>query len=113
LQAFNILHAHTEENVDDAFYQLTSNKTIAHKKEKGRVAPGRNYEFTDKFHFALRTYMDENVFAQAIAFEEKFGKAVESNGSVEISALIEDGSVMSIFDMLANRRVCKYQIGKP
>ncbi|KAI5793241.1 hypothetical protein EDC01DRAFT_91164 [Geopyxis carbonaria] len=104
-RAFELLRAQPEEAVDEAFYDLTYNKVIAHKKEHSRAAPGRNYELTDKFHLSLRTPMDEKVFAQAVGFYQKAWNLFSASDPVILSPFMNDGSVACVFDMLAHGRV--------
>lgn len=108
-KAFEILHSYPERLVDEAFYTLIISKTIAHKKDKTRFTPGRNYEFTDKFHHSLRTPMDESLFAQAVSYETYIRENFKRYKAIEVSPLTNDGSMACLFDMMASRRIilCK------
>jgi len=105
-EAFTLIHEQPEDAVDEAFFELNSNKVVAHRKEHSRVAPGRNYELTDKFHSSLRTPMDEKLFAQALKFDRNLHNMFAQQQTVELSPFLNDGSVACIFDLVANRRVC-------
>ena len=105
MEAFSLIRAQPEDAVDEAFFELTNSKVIAHRKEHTRVAPGRNYELTDKFHLSLRTPMDEKLFAQALKFEKTLREMFEQKESLELSPFLNDGSVACIFDLVAHRRV--------
>jgi transcription factor C subunit 3 len=105
MEAFALIHAQPEDAVDEAFFELSNNKVIAHRKEHNRVAPGRNYELTDKFHLSLRTPMDEKLFAQALKFDDTLQKMFEQKDALELSPFLNDGSVACIFDLVAHRRV--------
>ena len=107
-EAFALIRAQPEEAVDEAFYDLNSSKIVAHRKEHTRVAPGRNYELTDKFHVALRTPMDEKLFAQALKFDRTLRNMFMQKEAVELSPFLNDGSVACIFDLVAHRRVRTY-----
>src|SRR5690606_28190355 len=58
-----------------------------------KIVPGRNYEFTERFHASMRTHISGNVLTQATAFEatldEEFRKPLaNSDGDV---AMRSDG----------------------
>lgn len=103
--AFEMIHAQPEDAVDEAFFDLTNNKVIAHRKEHSRVAPGRNYELTDKFHASLRTPIDAKMFAQALRFDRNLREMFKEKETVELSPFMNDGSVACVFDLIAHRRV--------
>lgn len=109
-EAFALIHEQPEDAVDEAFFELNSNKVVAHRKEHNRVAPGRNYELTDKFHSSLRTPMDEKLFAQALKFDRNLKNMFVQQQAVELSPFLNDGSVACIFDLVANGRVCDQSI---
>ena len=105
-RAFEILHSRPERVVDAAFYNLSITKTISHKKgDRLRSTPGPNYEFTDKFHMALKTPMDENLFAQAVAYDRYLGGGFTNYKGIEISSLTNNRSMACILAMVASPRV--------
>ena len=103
-QAFAMIRAQPEDAVDEAFFDLTKNKVIAHRKENSRIAPGRNYELTDKFHASLRTPIDQKQFIQAIKYYHGLSKKLSQEEVVEVSPLLNDGAVACIFDLVTSRR---------
>jgi hypothetical protein len=107
-EAFALIRAQPEDAVDEAFFELSNQKVVAHKKDHNRVAPGRNYELTDKFHLALRTPMDEKLFAQAIKFDRSLQTMFGQKEALELSPFVNDGSMACIFDLVASRRVCPH-----
>jgi hypothetical protein len=104
-EAFALIRAQPEDAVDEAFFELSNKKVVAHRKEHNRVAPGRNYELTDKFHASLRTPMDEKLFAQALKFDRSLQTKFGQKEALELSPFVNDGSVACIFDLVAARRV--------
>jgi len=54
---------------------------------------------------ALKTPMDENLFAQAVAYERYLEETFAEYKAIEISPLTNDGSMACIFAMVASRRV--------
>jgi len=128
-RAFEMLSSYSVESVDTAFYFLTGNKTLAPKKDAEKLVPGRNYEFTERFHLALRVPVGGRMWEQATHFEkmmeEEFrsssggngkgkGKAdalqapsspVEQSPSMSLSPFMNDGSMMALLNLVANRRI--------
>lgn len=105
VRAYKILRSQPEDMVDRAFYRLTSNKVIAHKKDKGRATPGRNYEFTDSFHASLCAHVDEGVAFQAVKHAARLENDLADSKKIELDPFSVDGAVACIFDLLAHRRV--------
>ncbi|KAF8477313.1 hypothetical protein BDZ91DRAFT_843996 [Kalaharituber pfeilii] len=123
--AYKLLSSFPVDTVDSAFYTLTSNKTLAPKKDAEKLVPGRNFEFTERFHFSMRVPIGAKMYAQAISFlkllEQELGSQprsgeVEDVGTgrgeqegdikrMELSPFIPDGAVMALLNLLAHRRV--------
>ena len=105
-RAFEILHSRPERVVHAALYNLSITKTIPHKKRDClRATPGPNYECTDKFHMALKTPMDENLFDQGVAYERHGEGGFTNYKSIEISPRTNDGSMACILTMVASPMV--------
>ncbi|KAI5789567.1 hypothetical protein FPQ18DRAFT_43333 [Pyronema domesticum] len=104
MSAFQLIRSQPEDAVDEAFFSLSNAKVIAHKKHN-RIAPGRNYELTDKFHLSLRTPMDEKLLAQGLKFDLGLRDLLSNKDAVELSPFVNDGSVACVMDLVANRRV--------
>lgn len=101
VRAFEILRALPEEDVDQAFYELCINKVITHKKEHRRAQPGRNYEIAEKFHLAMKRPIDLRIVAQAVKFDRAAADWFkDGNKELELSPLMNDGSMASILDHL-------------
>ncbi|KAF8450108.1 hypothetical protein BGX38DRAFT_1269609 [Terfezia claveryi] len=130
-RAFEMLSSYSVENVDTAFYFLTGNKTLAPKKDAEKLVPGRNYEFTERFHLSLRVPVGGRMWEQATQFEkligEEFCSSSGGNGngkgkvkvgtlqapssprgqlpSMSLSPFMNDGSMMALLNLVANRRI--------
>jgi len=128
-RAFEMLSSYSVESVDTAFYFLTGNKTLAPKKDAEKLVPGRNYEFTERFHLSLRAPVGGRMWEQAMHFEklmeEEFrsSSGVNNKGkgitgalqtstslgkqlpSMSLSPFMNDGSMMALLNLIANRRI--------
>lgn len=86
-KAFEMLSSYSVEKVDTAFYFLTGNKTLAPKKDAEKLVPGRNYEFTERFHLSMRVPVGGRMWVQAVQFQtlmdEEFSSTSTSNTTWE------------------------------
>ena len=134
-KAFGLLSKYEASKIDDAFYTLTGHKMLAPKKDAEKLVPGRNYEFTEKFHLSLRGGVGGRMWSQAVGFEnlcdQAFhvsrieeedespigdGSAQEENHQpqhempnpppvMQLSPIMNDGCMLSLLSLIANRRV--------
>ena len=124
-KAYEILSSFPVGKVDTAFYFLTGNKTLAPKKDAEKLLPGRNYEFTERFHLSLRVPLGGRIWAQAAAFEKLMDQEFASNrndqgsgklnvepGSTDhtsptmvLSPFMNDGSMVCLLNLIAHRRI--------
>jgi len=97
-------------DVDDGLIRevrqsLVDDKIIKHQNN-GRAAPGRAYEPTEVFFTALRTYITEEQFAQAVAFK-KFLDAEFASGKecVRSDYLANEGTLLCVTNLQAYGRI--------
>ena len=131
-KAYEILSSFPVSTVDTAFYFLTGNKTLAPKKDAEKLVPGRNYEFTERFHLSLRVPLGGRIWAQAAAFENLMDQEFTSNRNDQgvgklnavpmagprefsstghirptmvLSPFMNDGSMMCLLNLVAHQRI--------
>ena len=93
-----------EEAVEGALKQLLLDKVLS-QQNKGRLVPHRNYDISESFLSRLKKNLQASHFQRAIAFKLHLDREFAQNGGVAFSATADDGDMLAIINLLANKRI--------
>ena len=98
--------------VKAALKSLHQEKVII-EKNKSRIVPSRDYEFSDYFEKRLRTNISPAQFHRAVVFKAQLDQAIETEGRARWSYLAHDGDAMALLNLVSNKRVKIVPIDPP
>ncbi len=101
-----------ENIVEDALKQLLIDKVLM-QENKGRLVPGRNYDVSGFFLDRLRKRLLSAHFQRAIAFKRHLDADFAEKGFHPYSYTADDGDVLAVFNLLANKRITAVPINVP
>ncbi|KAK4692757.1 hypothetical protein P7C71_g4511, partial [Lecanoromycetidae sp. Uapishka_2] len=101
-----------EDVVEDALKQLLLDKTLM-QENKGRLVPGRNYDISEFFLDRLRKRLLSAHFERAIAFKRQLDADFATRGYHTFSDAADDGDVLAVFNLMANKCIAVVPIGVP
>lgn len=101
-----------ESIVEDALKQLLLDKTLM-QQNKGRLVPGRNYDISEFLLDRLRKRLPSAQFQRAIAFKRQLDRDFATIGSHPYSYKADDGDVLAVFNLMANKRITAVSIKVP
>ncbi|KAI9890982.1 MAG: hypothetical protein M1814_003483 [Vezdaea aestivalis] len=104
LQAQEKLMELDEAILQGAIKNLEESKAILHVN-KGREAPGRSYQFTDKFQECFKRYVGVENFADIALAQKEFDMRIKEFGLVEYNDRATDIDVSCMLNAVACRRV--------
>ncbi|KAF7133864.1 hypothetical protein CNMCM5793_005276 [Aspergillus hiratsukae] len=93
--------------VDDALQSLTTERVVS-QGNRGRITPGRNYDITEFFLHMLsrRRNIEVTQLRRAARFKtETLDPALQSTGSFTINYHAEDGDILALINLAAERRI--------
>ncbi|EAW14498.1 putative TFIIIC transcription initiation factor complex subunits Tfc3 [Aspergillus clavatus NRRL 1] len=93
--------------VDDALQSLTTERIVS-QGNRGRITPGRNYDITEFFLHTLgrRRNIEVTQLRRATRFKMKtLDPALRSTGSFAINYHAEDGDILALINLAAERRI--------
>ncbi|RHZ48946.1 hypothetical protein CDV55_101892 [Aspergillus turcosus] len=93
--------------VDDALQSLTTERVVS-QGNRGRITPGRNYDITEFFLHMLSRRRNIEVTQLRRAARFKTGTldpALKSTGSFTINYHAEDGDILALINLAAERRI--------
>lgn len=90
----------------EAIKELTRDRFISQAK-RGRVIPGRNFIFTDNFHFTFgrKRAIDSEILRQASRFKRVLDDDFKRDGVSQIKYDASDGEVLAVMALAAKGRV--------
>ena len=98
--------------IEDALKGLLLDRVFM-QENKGRLVPGRNYDINEYFLGRLRRNLTVNHFKRALAYKEHLDRTFAEQGSVPFSYTADDGDVLAIINMLANKRITLIPVNVP
>ena len=98
--------------IEDALKGLLLDR-IFMQENKGRLVPGRNYDINEHFLGRLKRNLTANHFKRALAYKEHLDRTFAEQGSVPYSYTADDGDVLAIINMIANKRITLVPINVP
>ena len=98
--------------IEDALKGLLLDRVFM-QENKGRLVPGRNYDINEYFLGRLRRNLTVNHFTRALAYKEHLDRTFAEQDSVPFSYTADDGDVLAIINMLANKRITLIPINVP
>ncbi|GFF47768.1 hypothetical protein IFM58399_08130 [Aspergillus lentulus] len=93
--------------VDDALQSLTTERVVS-QGNRGRITPGRNYDITEFFLHMLgrRRNIEVTQLRRAARFKTgTLDPALQSTGSFTINYHAEDGDILALINLAAERRI--------
>ncbi|GFG08694.1 transcription factor tau subunit sfc3 [Aspergillus udagawae] len=93
--------------VDDALQTLTTERVVS-QGNRGRITPGRNYDITEFFLHMLgrRRNIEVTQLRRAARFKTgTLDPALQSTGSFTINYHAEDGDILALINLAAERRI--------
>ncbi|RHZ44183.1 putative TFIIIC transcription initiation factor complex subunits Tfc3 [Aspergillus thermomutatus] len=93
--------------VDDALQSLTTERVVS-QGNRGRITPGRNYDITEFFLHMLgrRRNIEVTQLRRAARFKTgTLDPALQSTGSFAINYHAEDGDILALINLAAERRI--------
>lgn len=92
--------------VTDAVHSLVTERVIK-MGNRGRITPGRNYDITEPFISALRRRaIDSTQLRRAAEFKRDIlDPRLRESGVFEVDYNAEDGDILALINLAANRRV--------
>lgn len=98
--------------IEDALKGLLLDRVFM-QENKGRLVPGRNYDINEHFLGRLKRNLTANHFKRALAYKEQLDRTFAERGSAPYSYTADDGDVLAIINMLANKRITLVPINVP
>ena len=98
--------------IEDALKGLLLDRVFM-QENKGRLVPGRNYDINEHFLGRLKRNLTANHFKRALAYKERLDRTLAEQGSAPYSYTADDGDVLAIINMLANKRITLVPINVP
>ncbi len=98
--------------LEDALKGLLLDRVVL-QENKGRLVPGRNYDINEHFLGRLKRNLTANHFKRALAYKEQLDRNFAEQGSAPYSFTADDGDVLAIINMIANKRVTLVPINVP
>ena len=98
--------------IEDALKGLLLDRVLM-QENKGRLVPGRNYDINEHFLSRLKRNLTANHFKRALAYKEQLDRTFAEQGCAPYSFTADDGDVLAIINMLANKRITLVQIDVP
>lgn len=102
----------SENVIEDALKQLLVDKVLM-QQNRGRLVPGRNYDVSTFFLDRLKRKILSAHFQRAIAFKRKLDHDFAEKGSHPYSYTADDGDVLAVFNLMANKRITAVPIDVP
>ncbi len=98
--------------IEDALKGLLLDRVFM-QENKGRLVPGRNYDINEHFLGRLKRNLTANHFTRALAYKEQLDRNFAEQGSAPYSFTADDGDVLAIINMIANKRITLVPIDVP
>ena len=98
--------------IEDALKGLLLDRVLM-QENKGRLVPGRNYDINEHFLGRLKRNLTANHFRRALAYKEQLDQNFAEQGSAPYSFTADDGDVLAIINMIANKRITLVPINVP
>lgn len=98
--------------IEDALKGLLLDRVLM-QENKGRLVPGRNYDINEHFLGRLRRNLTAHHFNRAVAYKGQLDRKFAEQGSAPYSFTADNGDVLAIINMIANKRITLVQIDVP
>ena len=98
--------------IEDALKGLLLDR-IFMQENKGRLVPGRNYDINEYFLGRLKRNLTANHFKRALAYKHNLDQIFAEQGSAPYSFTADDGDVLAIINLIANKRITLVPINVP
>ena len=98
--------------IEDALKGLLLDRVFV-QENKGRLVPGRNYDINEHFLGRLTRNLTANHFKRALAYKKQLDRNFAEQGSAPYSFTADDGDVLAIINMIANKRITLVPIDVP
>ena len=98
--------------IEDALKGLLLDR-IFMQENKGRLVPGRNYDINEYFLGRLKRNLTANHFKRALAYKHNLDQVFAEQGSAPYSFTADDGDVLAIINLIANKRITLVPINVP
>lgn len=98
--------------IEDALKGLLLDRVFM-QENKGRLVPGRNYDINEHFLSRLKRNLTASHFKRALAYKEQLDRNFAEQGCAPYSYTADDGDVLAIMNMIANKRITLVPINVP
>jgi len=93
-----------DDNIESVVRDLLLLKVIM-QENKGRLAPGRNYDISEHFLSRFRKKIDLERFRQAVSHKKLLDRLFAANCPVDYSWNASDGEVLAVLNLAAHGRI--------
>ena len=98
--------------IEDALKQLLHDRVL-NQENKGRLVPGRNYDVSDFLISRVKKNLQSTHFHQAAAYKQQLDHDFEEKGCSNYSYTAEDGDMIAIVNLQAQKRIRVVPINVP
>jgi transcription factor C subunit 3 len=98
--------------IEDALKELLIDRVLM-QENKGRLIPGRNYDVSEYLISRLKKNLLPAHFKRALAYKKQLDLDFEETGSALYSLTADDGDVLAIINMVAEKRITLTPISIP
>lgn len=104
--AREMLTEYSDELVSSAVKSLDEERSIVYvPRDFGKVQPGRNFMFSDRFMSTIALWKDPNTLTVAGKFFDGMKSAFASNNGYIVSRAMADSGVICLMDLISSRKV--------
>ena len=90
--------------IEDALKELLIDRVLM-QENKGRLIPGRNYDVSENLISRLKKNLLPAHFQRALAYKKQLDLDFKERGSAPYSLTADDGDVLAIINMVAEKRI--------
>ena len=98
--------------IEDALKELLIERILM-QENKGRLIPGRNYDISEYLISRLKKNLLPAHFQRAVAYKKQLDIDFDENGSAPYSLTADDGDVLAIINLIAEKRITLTPIRVP
>ena len=99
-----VLNRFGEQACTDAINEMEAQRSIIYlPKDREKLAPGRNFLFSEKFWGTFDSKWSDSVFTDASAFEKTLFSTFSSSKGMIMSRTASDTSLICILDLICHR----------
>ncbi|KAL2037504.1 hypothetical protein N7G274_009785 [Stereocaulon virgatum] len=98
--------------IEDALKEMLIDRVLM-QENKGRLIPGRNYDVSEHLISRLKKNLLPAHFQRALAYKKQLDLDFEETGSALYSLTADDGDILAIINMVAEKRITLTPISIP